>query len=76
MFVVAYLAKTRPYVSSFVNKQELLNELIVWIAIYPLLVFTDFVPEEYRLETGWFIVALIGLSILINLTVVLVAMLK
>ena len=71
MFVVAYLAKTKPYVSSFVNRQEFINELTVWIAVYPLFIFTEFVPEENRLGTGWFIVALIVLNVLFNLSLVI-----
>ena len=39
MFMVAYLARVRPYLSKVNNLQETINEILVLAASYPLLFF-------------------------------------
>lgn len=41
IFMAAYLGNVRPYLSTFSNRQEFLNEVFVLIAAYPLFVFTS-----------------------------------
>ena len=73
IFMIGYIGGERPYVSPFSNKQELLNEMIVLVAAYPLLTFTDFVWElDTRIDNGFFIIGCILLNIIANMIVVIV----
>ena len=45
MYVITYIAANQPYVSRSSNVIEILNELTVLIAAYPLLTFTDWVQS-------------------------------
>ena len=72
MIVVLYIAGQRPYKSSFMNKLECLNELTIFVAVYPLLAFTEWVWDlDTRMDIGWSLVGLIGLNIISNILVVL-----
>ena len=73
MYVIAFLAGDRPYVSPLANKQEIVGEMIVLIATYPLLTFTDFVWDlNTRDLNGLIIVGCILLNIVGNIIVVTV----
>ena len=75
--VTAYLGRAQPYQSKLNNIIEILNELTVFVAAYPLLTFTDWVFEvEGRNYNGWFIVACISLNIVLNLTISMVTMVR
>ena len=77
IYVAAYIAGERPYTSRFMNVQELLNELTVFVAAYPLLAFTNWVSDyNLSLNNGWFIVACIGVNVLFNITIVVVIFLR
>ena len=55
------------------NKQELVNELTVLLAAYPLLLFTTWIWESKpRNEAGWFIVACIIANVCFNMTIAIV----
>ena len=43
MYVIYYIASARPYNISYMNKQELINEITVLLSSYPLLMFTPWV---------------------------------
>ena len=72
MVVIAYIAGVRPHVSPSVNNQEIINEITVLIATYPLLFFTKWVWDmDTRLNAGWFLVACILLNILFNISILI-----
>ena len=73
MIVVLYIASQRPYQSSFMNKLECLNELTTFVAVYPLLGFTEWVWDlDTHMDIGWSLIALIGLNIIGNILVLIV----
>ena len=77
MYVIGFVAGDRPFRLPSMNNQELLNEMTVLIAAYPLLIFTNWVPDEERkLDAGWFVVACIGLNVLINMSVLIAEVCK
>ena len=77
MYVIGYVARDQPFLSPSMNKQELVNEMTVLIAAYPLLVFTNWVPnEERKLDAGWFVVACICLNVMFNISVLIVEICK
>ena len=66
--MIAYIWSVQPYEDPSTNKQELINELIVFVAAYPLFLFTPYVADEKaRIKIGWFIVGCILLNIMFNI---------
>ena len=66
--VASYVARTRPYNSPLLNKQELINELFVLMAGYPLLVFAN--PrweQEQMIEAGYMLLSVVGLIAFCNI---------
>ena len=46
-----------------------MNEVTILLACYPLLTFTEWVSDmDRRIEMGWFLLALIGLSLMTYIT--------
>ena len=43
LYVIGFIASDSPFVDKTVNRQEMINEIMVWIAAFPLLVFTPWV---------------------------------
>ena len=77
MVVVAYLGRVMPYQSPVFSVIEILNELMVLGAAYPLLTFTDWVFSlETRNFNGWFMVAYICLNIIFNITIAMAFMVR
>ena len=75
--VVAYLGRVMPYQSPVFSVIEILNELMVLGAAYPLLTFTDWVFSlETRNFNGWFMVAYICLNIIFNITIAMAFMVR
>ena len=73
MYVISYLWSRRPYENSKLTVQEVLNEGVVLLAAYPLLVFTPWVQEnEPSIYVGWAIVACIVIIILGNIAFLMV----
>lgn len=55
------------------NVIEILNELTVLVAAYPLLTFTDWVgKEEDRIDNGWYLINCICLNVMFNISVSLI----
>mmetsp|Transcript_2087 Transcript_2087/g.2999 ORF Transcript_2087/g.2999 Transcript_2087/m.2999 type:complete len:107 (+) Transcript_2087:581-901(+) len=72
--VVSYLFGKQPYAKRSMTVQEGINEVIVLVAGYPLLVFTSWISDEERLiEAGWAIVGCIVAIILFNITFLIVS---
>lgn len=68
MYVIMFTAGEFPYISTFLNRQEVINEYVVLLASYPLFVFTPWVyDDERRIDVGWFLVACLLLNILFNI---------
>ena len=77
LFMVAYIAKVRPYVSSLDNLQELFNEVLAVLAAYPLLVFTSFEwSQKFRIDIAWILLSIITALILFNIVVYCYAIIK
>ena len=75
MFVIAYLGRVMPYQDPAFSIIEIINELMVLGAAYPLLTFTDWVASlEDRNFNGWFMVAYICLNVVFNLTIAITFM--
>ena len=75
--VICYLWAFHPFEDGSHNTKEILNEVIVIIAAYPLLMCTAWVyDEELRIKVGWFIVACICGSMLFNIGSLLVVTTK
>ena len=71
--VICYLWAFQPFENGFHNTKEILNEVIVIIAAYPLFMCTAWINDEkLRIDVGWFIVACIGASMLFNIGSLLV----
>ena len=45
MYFILFMVKVKPYISSFVNKVEAINDVTVLVATYPLFVFTPWVHD-------------------------------
>ena len=77
MFVIGYIAGVHPYVDPWVNYQEIINEITVLMAAYPLLMFTTWIgDEELRLGGGYFILAMICGNVLFNITILLIEVIR
>ena len=77
MFIIAYLGRVMPYQSKAFNIMEIVNELVVLGATYPLLTFTDWVFSlQDRNFNGWFLVAYICFNIVFNITMALFFMIR
>ena len=75
MFVIAYLGHVMPYQSPTFSIIELLNELMVLGAAYPLLTFTDWVLKlEDRKSYGWKMIVYIFLNVIFNITIAIAFM--
>ena len=73
MYVISYLWSRRPYENNKLTVQEVLNEGVVLLAAYPLLVFTPWVQEiEPSIYAGWAIVACIVIIIIGNIAFLVV----
>lgn len=65
---IDYLWAFRPYINKALTIQEIINESVVLIATYPLLVFTDWLwDSQLRAEAGWAIIACIAFLIVFNI---------
>ena len=74
MVVIAYVAGIRPHARAAINYQEIINEITVLIASYPLLIFTNWVWDmDTRVNAGWFLIACIMLNVILNISILLFA---
>ena len=64
-----YVLDFQPFERDFFNTKELVNETIVMLAAYPLLMCTAWIFEEQvRFFAGWVIVGCICMIIIFNIT--------
>ena len=81
MYVITYIASIQPYISSLTNKQEIINEMTVWVAAYPLLTFTSWLDpynstEKIRKEeAGWAIVGCLAFNVAFNFALLIISIL-
>ena len=70
MYVITYIGGERPYTSMAMNVIEILNEIFVFMAAFPLLTFTEWVGDpEVRTTYGWVLVVLICANVAFNIIV-------
>ena len=68
MYVVGYIGHVQPFLDKFANRQEIINELMVWSSAYTLLCFTDFVWDpDMRINIGWCLIGYILLNVIFNI---------
>ena len=74
ILVISYIWSNMPFENQAISIQEMINELLVVFAAYPLLFFTDWVWElEIRANAGWTIVACIIIIAVFNITFIVVS---
>ena len=67
-----YIGYQSPLVTRFNNHIEIMNELQVTFICYHTIIFTDFVKSvEDQYTSGWIIIGLVNLLLLINMMIVL-----
>ena len=65
---IDYLWAFNPYTNKAITRQEIINETVVLLATYPLLMFTDWEWDvSRRIQAGWAIVACIVFLLLFNM---------
>ena len=74
MYVVAYLLLTKPFKESNLNSIELVNEITVLVAAYPLLVFMgNWVWDIYiRFYCGWYLIGCIVFTLAFNSSILVI----
>ena len=69
--MLIYLGHVKPLQTKLSNTIEIMNEFLIDIITFHLLLYTDFVPETtIKFNIGWSNVALISISMFINLNIV------
>ena len=70
--MLVYLGRVAPFKDDYVNKQEMANEFSILLATYPLLTFTEWVPDmESQMLMGWVLIAIICLNVIFNMILLL-----
>lgn len=70
LFIMSYTAHLLPYKNFVQSVQEIINEWTVLVAAYHLFTFTELVYDEgCRFTMGWSLLAVIGLNVAFNFTV-------
>ena len=70
--MIGYISTAKPFLDPMINRIERFNELCILISSYLLLIFTDFVTDEaIQYNTGWLIISIALLNILLNFAVIL-----
>ena len=73
MSIATYIGKYRPFLSTFSNRLELFNEMLVFVSIYPIHIFTDFVWDmNVRNDVGMVMMSYILFSIFSNVLIIIV----
>lgn len=77
LFVASFVAGNRPFTFTFSNRQEAINEMMVLVAAYPLLFFTQWVDDEYVRElAGWVIIGVIVINVIFNIALIIYKVIK
>lgn len=75
--IMIYMGYVKPYTTLYKNKLEICNEIILLLAVYCLILFTEFVPgPEIRYKCGWAMIAVTFTLIAVNMTVVISTSIK
>lgn len=70
--LMIYTGYVSPYTTSYKNKLEICNETILLLAVYCLILFTEFVPDpEIRYQNGWAMIFVTFTLIAVNMAVVI-----
>jgi hypothetical protein len=79
-FVFAYSATIQPHSDRSLNRQNTLNEAILLICSYHLLLFSDYIddnatffgrPYNFKSAFGWSMLAIIFVGVLLNVIIIL-----
>ena len=88
VLILAYIAHSRPFLDSYMNKIEIMNEIFVTLTSYFLLLYSDtlltphnssdihVVDMDQLVLVGWLNAAFIGVIVLTNLSIVTYQSLK
>ena len=69
---MVYTGYMRPYVMKLSNNIELINDTFIILCSYFLIIFSGLVADaQTRYISGWPLIAIVGMLILINLTVIM-----
>ena len=69
---MTYLVYIKPFDTKIKNYLEIYNELTILISSYHMLLFTDFVMNEYiSYNAGWSFLSFYFLNIVININVII-----
>ena len=72
MINLVYLFGNKPYSDRSTNKEEILNELVVYICCMSNFVFVNIaIPMDFRRQVGLFMVAVCLLNMVIGLLVII-----
>ena len=68
-----YTGYMRPFELRLVNNMELINDTLILIASYFLIIFSAMVADaETRYKSGWPLIGLLALIVAFNLTVIMI----
>ena len=71
--IMIYIGYFRPFDKRLASILELVNEILILLCTYSLVMFTAFVPEaSTRYLCGWYVIGLVFLLISINLVVIVI----
>jgi hypothetical protein len=67
VFWIIYIGYYKPYKEVNLNYLEIFNEVCLFLSVYPLFVFTDFVADsKIKNSTGWWLIICTCTNILVN----------
>ena len=70
--MMIYIGYFTPYLVKSMNKLEITNEIFLLLAVYCLILFTEFVPEpETRYLCGWAMISVTFILIGVNMGVLI-----
>jgi hypothetical protein len=69
-----YLVHTKPFSISKINKQEIFNELTIFLESYHCICITDFVEDaETKVIVGWSMIAVVVINLLFGVVSLLLS---
>ena len=69
MLVTGYTMSALPFIDSIQTRQEILNDMLVWLNSYILCAYTPILAtDEDRNFYGWFNIGFVAAIVLINLS--------
>ena len=75
---LVYTALVKPYINESQNSQEICNEVFILLGGYHMIVFTDFVPDEFvtelgknfKTQIGWSLIAVLAANVAFNISLI------